>query len=322
MPTTTSWSSAPLLALGTVALLALTGCQGDGGDAGGDLDDGTSPSTSAAPSADADGGVDANAGEESPSPADSQDPTGDTSTFTSAEGTYSWEVPSGLSLGENTAEEYPGWADGESSQRYSITSSSGENYGEIVINTATDAGGAPAMHRELLDSQRLTDAGQGDTETWAQSLLSSNCLTTTQMVPPEGSRTSDDASGPEDCEYRIVMSLVSVEPDQELEDSDVWTFFHDTPEEHAGNVMMNATLPPPPEGGDPTWLSREDAEALTDAPEYQQLWELFTSFALHEEAVEGPEEADAGAASGSPSDASDDPDDEAPESQEGADDDG
>lgn len=331
MPTTTSRSPSPLLALGTAALLALTGCQSGGDGEDGGPDDGATAGTSAASSEDADGGADGSAaggadgktGEESSAATESEDPSGDASTFTSAEGTYSWQVPSGLSLGEDTAEQQSEWPDGESSQSYPITSSDGLVYGEIVINTSTDAGGAPPMYREVLDSRQLTDAAQGETETWAQSLLSSNCLTTTQQVPPEGSDSSDDASAPEDCEYRVVMSLVSVEPDETLEDSSVWAFFHHTPEERAGNVIMNATLPPHPENGDPTWLSREEAEELADTPQYQQLWELFTSFALHEDAVEGPEESPADAQSGSPTDASEDEsgDDATSESQETADDD-
>ncbi|GAB3181283.1 hypothetical protein GCM10027060_12030 [Nesterenkonia halophila] len=334
MPTTTSRSPSPLLALGAAALLALTGCQSGGDDEGGDPDDGATAGTSAAPGEDGgadsgaagstDDGADGSAGEESPAATESEGPSDDASTFTSAEGTYSWQVPSGLSLGENTAEQETDWPDGESSQSYPITSSDGLVYGEIVINTSTDAGGAPPMYREVLDSRQLTDASQEDTETWAQSLLSSNCLTTTQQVPPEGSDSSDDASGPEDCEYRVVMNLVSVEPDETLEDSSVWAFFHHTPEERAGNVIMNATLPPHPENGDPTWLSREEAEELADSPAYERLWELFTSFTLHEDAVEGPEESQADAESGSPTDSSEDEasDAETSESQETEDDDG
>lgn len=313
MPSTTPWTLSPLPALGAVALLALTGCQGGEDDA---PDDGASTSSSAAPSESSDGAgqegdgdADGTAGGSSSAPdgsEESDDAEGSgngATTFTSAEGTYSWEVPAGLDLGENTAEEYPGWPDGESTQRYPITGSSGLVYGDIIINTATDADGPRAMHREVLDSQRLPDAAQGDTEAWVQSLLYSNCLTTTQTVP-EGGGESGEPSGPEDCEYRVTLTLASVEPGQSPEDSDVWVYFHNTPEEQAGNVMMNATLPATPEGGDPTWLSREEAEQLTGTPEYQELWELFTSFTLHEDAVEGPEEsADSAESEGSEADA-------------------
>lgn len=283
MPTSSSRRTAPLLALGAVALLTLTGCQDDVEGDGTDGDGASAPSAPQSESRSADPqDPDDSASQDDPQN-DPQD--ADTTTVTSAEGTYSWEVPEGLILRELSVEQHREWPDGEPAQQYTINGPSGQRYGSVVINTSTDADGGRAMHREVLDARRLEDAAQGDSETWAQSVLHSNCLTTDRSG--SGDEGTGASSGPQDCEYRIAFTLLSVGPDQDPEDTSVWAFFHSSPEEQAGNVLMNAGLPAQPEGGDPLWLSREDAEDLADTPEYRRLWDLFTSFTLHEEAAGG-----------------------------------
>lgn len=185
---------------------------------------------------------------------------------------FSWNLPEGWTAENEVTHEEP-WPNDEVEQTVQFVNAEGEEVTSASINLATDNDGPPPADVELVEAEPIPEAEQPGSETYVRSSLVSDCTEDQDIGDPQS-----------ECGYFLSFSLVSLEEGEDIEDTqDVWVFRHEVEgEDHGGNVLMGARLPADATAEDETTtLPYEEAQELADSEDYQDLWELFSSFGHH-----------------------------------------
>lgn len=291
-----------LLGMGSL-VIALAACEGT--DDAGPVEEGNGDGAAAGETASDDEGSQAEDAPEDGAaggePADQEDGTGETGTeengdeptdaaetdeelnpvFTENE-VYSWNLPAGYTADIGVSEDTGvSWANGEPTQTVEIFNAEEQQVGNMTVNIETGDDGIPFADRQVIDVEEIPGASQDESQTVARSVLQADCLV---------SEVENEEAAREECGYVITFTFLSVPPGDDPWDPDgeAWVFQHEIEgEDYAGNIMSNFRIPAETwENGDNGFelegIPYEEAQALQESDEYDEIWDLVTSFSIHE----------------------------------------